>query len=90
MHQFDPMSALEVSPEERLEQYERLWAEPGFKKRLANFQDIMAPGEANEDYAEFVRNKLRARVKDPVVAKMLGPKNPPFGSKRLPCETGIL
>ena len=88
MHQFDPRSALAVSEEERLEQYERLWAEPGFKKWLANFQDIMVPGEANEDYAEFVRNKIRDRVKDPVVAEMLVPKDHPFGSKRLPCETG--
>jgi len=88
MHQFDPRSALAVSPEERLAQYESLWAEPGFKKWLANFYDIMMPGEANEDYAEFVRNKIRERVKDPVVAEKLVPKDHPFGSKRLPCESG--
>ena len=88
VHQFDPRSAMEVSPEERLEQYERLWAEPGFKKWLANFYDVMMPGEANEDYAEFVRNKIRERVNDPVVAKMLVPKDHMFGSKRLPCESG--
>src|SRR6266567_1823693 len=88
MHQFDPRSALAVSPEERLAQYERLWAEPGFKKWLANFQDIMTPGEANEDYAAFVRQKIRERVKDPVVAEKLVPKDHPFGSKRLPCESG--
>ncbi|HZC00813.1 MAG TPA: NAD(P)/FAD-dependent oxidoreductase, partial [Gammaproteobacteria bacterium] len=88
VHKFDPRSALEVSPEERLEQYERLWAEPGFKKWLANFYDIMLPGEANEDYAEFVRNKIRQRVKDPVVAEKLVPKDHMFGSKRIPCESG--
>ena len=88
MHEFDPRSALAVSLEERLAQYERLWAEPGFKKWLANFYDIMMPGEANEDYAEFVRTKIRERVKDPVVAEKLVPKDHPFGSKRLPCESG--
>ena len=88
MHQFDPRSALEVSAEERLAQHERLWIEPGFKKWLANFRDIMVPGEANEDYAEFVRNKIRERVNDPVVAEMLVPKDHPFGSKRIPCESG--
>jgi cation diffusion facilitator CzcD-associated flavoprotein CzcO len=46
------------------------------------------PGEANEDYAEFVRTKIRERVKDPVVAEKLVPKDHPFGSKRLPCESG--
>ena len=47
IHQFDPRSALEVSEEERREQYEKLWAEPGFKKWLSNFYDVMMPGEAN-------------------------------------------
>ena len=88
IHEFDPRSALQVSPEERLEQFEKLWAEPGFKKWLSNFYDVMIPGEANEDYAEFVRNKIRERVKDPVVAEKLVPKDHLFGSKRLPCETG--
>jgi len=88
MHEFDPRSAMEVSSEERLDQYETLWAEPGFKKWLSNFHDCMAPGEANEDYTEFVRNKIRARVNDPVVAEMLIPKDHTFGAKRVPCETG--
>src|SRR2546425_4034591 len=88
MHQFDPRSALAVSPDERLAPYERLWAEPGFKKWLANFYDIMMPGEANEDYAAFVRQKIRGRVTDPVVADKLVPTDHPFGSKRLPCESG--
>jgi len=88
IHEFDPRSALEVSPEERLEQYERLWQKGGFGKWLANFHDIMVPGEANEDYAEFFRNKIRERVNDPVVAEMLVPKDHMFGSKRLPCESG--
>jgi cation diffusion facilitator CzcD-associated flavoprotein CzcO len=88
MHQFDQRSAMSVSPEERLEQYERLWAEPGFKKWLANFHDIMIPGEANEDYAAFVRQKIRERVKDPAVAEKLVPTDHMFGAKRLPCESG--
>ena len=88
VHEFDNRSAMDVSPEERLEQYEKLWAEPGFKKWLSNFHDVMVPGEANEDYAEFVRNKIRERVHDPVVAEMLVPKDHMFGSKRLPCESG--
>ena len=88
MHLFDPRSAMDVSEEERREQYERLWQEPGFAKWLSNFYDVMLPGEANEDYAEFVRNKIRERVHDPEVAEMLVPKDHMFGSKRLPCESG--
>ena len=88
VHQFDPRSALDVAPEERLEQYERLWQEPGFAKWLSNYYDVMLPGEANEDYAAFFRDKIRERVHDPEVAEMLVPKDHMFGSKRLPCESG--
>ena len=88
MHEFDKRSAFSVSDEERVEQYERLWDEPGFAKWLSNFYDVMMPGPANEDYAEFFRNKIRERVKDPAVAEMLAPKDHMFGSKRLPCESG--
>lgn len=86
-YDFDRRKAMEVSKEERLKLYEELWALPGFKKWLGNFRDIMTDPAANEDFAEFVRNKIRARVKDPVVAEMLVPKDHPFGSKRIPLET---
>ena len=86
-YDFDPRSAMEVPREERLALYEELWALPGFKKWLGNFHDIMTNREANEDFAEFVRNKIRERVKDPVVAEKLAPKDHPFGSKRIPLET---
>ena len=85
---FDMRNTFDVPREERLDRYEELWAKPGFSKWLANFHDIMTNREANEDFAEFVRNKIRARVKDPVVAEKLVPKDHPFGSKRIPLESG--
>ena len=86
-YDFDSRNTFDVPKEKRLARYEELWALPGFSKWLANFHDIMTSREANEDFAEFVRNKIRARVKDPVVAEMLCPKDHPFGSKRIPLET---
>ena len=86
-HDFDPRFTLEVPKEERLALYEELWAQPGFKKWLGNFHDIMTNREANEDFAEFVRNKIRERVHDPEVAELLAPKDHPFGAKRIPLET---
>jgi len=86
-YDFDRRKVFEVPEEERLRIYEELWSQPGFKKWLGNFRDIMTDPAANEDFAEFIRNKIRQRVKDPEVAEMLVPKDHPFGSKRVPLET---
>ncbi len=86
-YNFDPRNTFDVPKEERLTFYEDLWSKPGFTKWLSNFHDIMTDREANEDFAEFVRDKIRARVHDPVVAEKLVPKDHPFGSKRIPLET---
>jgi cation diffusion facilitator CzcD-associated flavoprotein CzcO len=88
VHDFDRRKTLEVPKEERLAFYEDLWTQPGFKKWLSNFYDMMIDPAANEDFAEFVRDKIRQRVKDPVVAEKLIPRDHPFGSKRIPLETG--
>ena len=87
LHDFDPRSTFDVTPEERVAKYEELWAERGFSKWMGNFQDMLTDDAANEVYAEFVRNKIRERIQDPVVAEMLVPKDHPFGSKRIPLET---
>lgn len=87
VYDFDPRKTFDVPKEERLARYEELWVKPGFEKWLGNFHDIMTNPEANEDFAEFIRNKIRARVKDPIVAEKLVPKSHPFGSKRIPLET---
>jgi cation diffusion facilitator CzcD-associated flavoprotein CzcO len=88
VYDYDHRKTLQVPREERLAVYEKLWAQPGFSKWLANFQDIMTNREANEDFAEFARSKIRERVKDPVVAEKLVPKDHPFGAKRIPLESG--
>jgi len=87
MHDFDPRSAFDVSQEERLALYEELWAQAGFKKWLGGFREVVSNREINEEFSEFVRNKIRQRVKDPVVAEKLVPKDHPFGAKRPPLET---
>jgi cation diffusion facilitator CzcD-associated flavoprotein CzcO len=88
IHDFDPRSVFDVSPEERQARFEELWAQPGFSKWLGNFRDVMSDRKANELFAEFVRNKIRERVKDPIVAERLCPKSHPFGTKRVPLESG--
>ncbi|HIF10640.1 MAG TPA: NAD(P)/FAD-dependent oxidoreductase, partial [Sneathiellales bacterium] len=41
MHDFDPRSTFDLSPEDRLAFYEEIWAQPGFAKWFGCFQDIM-------------------------------------------------
>jgi len=80
-------NTFDVTPEEREAFYEEVWARPGFKKWFGNFRDLMTNREANELFCEFVRRKIRERVKDPAIAAKLCPTYH-FGAKRPPLETG--
>ena len=88
LHDFDTRSALAVSEEERLARYEELWAQPGFAKWLGNFGDTMSDLKANATMTEFCSNKIRERVNDSAVAEKLVPKDHPWGTKRVPLESG--
>jgi cation diffusion facilitator CzcD-associated flavoprotein CzcO len=88
VHAPDPRKALEVTPEEREEFWEKLYRTPGFGQWQGNFSDVLTDRAANALASEFAARKIRARVKDPVVAEKLIPKNHGFGTRRIPLETG--
>ncbi len=88
IHQADPRNALEVTPEEREAFYEKLYADPGFGIWMGNFRDILIDAEANATITDFMRRKIRERVKDPRIADLLTPKNHGFGTRRVPLESG--
>ncbi len=88
IHQVDPRKALEVSPEEREAFYEKLYGEPGFGIWMGNFRDVLVNQEANATITEFMRRKIRTRVRDPKVAEQLIPTNHGFGTRRVPLESG--
>ncbi|MCW5653183.1 NAD(P)/FAD-dependent oxidoreductase [Hydrogenophaga sp.] len=82
-------SALEVSDEERIKEFEFRWrgAGGGFRM-LRAFNDLLRNPVANRYAADFVRGKIRATVKDPAKAELLCPKDDlPFGTKRLCVDT---
>ena len=83
--QFNPASALEVTPEERQREYESRWVLGGFGF-MAAFADLLSDERANDTAAEFVRGKIRETVKDPDVAEALLPRNI-IGAKRLCIDT---
>jgi len=55
---------------------------------LGAFADALINPETNRKCAEFVRNKIRAIVKDPQTAELLCPNDHPIGSKRICVDTG--
>lgn len=82
-------SALDVSHDERLKEFEYRWrgAGGGFRM-LRAFSDLLRNPQANRYAADFVRSKIRGIVKDPKVAELLCPKDDlPFGTKRLCVDT---
>jgi cation diffusion facilitator CzcD-associated flavoprotein CzcO len=88
IHDADPRNALEVSPEEREAFYERRYAEPGFGIWMGNFRDILIDKAANATITEFMRRKIRERLRDPALADKLIPTNHGFGTRRVPLESG--
>ncbi len=80
-------SALEVTAEERLETYESLWAEGGFRFLHGSFKDIRTDVEANDTAAEFIRSKIRQIVRDQETVSKLLPTDHPLGSKRALIDT---
>jgi len=86
-HEPDRRGYHDVTPEERLELWDRLYASSGFAIWLRNFVEIFTDEEANEDFSAYVANRIRQRVNDPVVAEKLIPTDHGFGIQRVPLET---
>ena len=84
------VSALAVSDEERLAVYEAAWERGGFHFWAGTFNDVLIDEAANRTAYDFWRDKTRARLRDPLVAEMLAPTEPPypFGTKRPSLEQG--
>jgi cyclohexanone monooxygenase len=89
IHTFDSRSGLAVSAEEREAKFEELWQKPGFAFWFANFGDIMMNDEVNTHACEFIRRKIRERVRDPEVARKLLPDHP-FGPNACRSRTATM
>jgi cation diffusion facilitator CzcD-associated flavoprotein CzcO/acetyl esterase/lipase len=76
------LGALQVSEEERRTVYEAAWNSGDLLP--TTFADLLTGAAANETYCGFLREKIRAIVKDPATAEALCPKGYYYGTKR-PC-----
>ena len=56
---FIPKSVLEATPEEREQEFDRMWDSGGFAFWLANYQDMFFSKEANDIIADYLKRKIR-------------------------------
>ena len=80
-------SALDVPEDERNKSYEAKWQEGGSISYLYAYTDLLVNKQSNDTASEFVRNKIRATVKDRRTGELLAPKDHPIGTKRLCLDT---
>jgi len=87
-HPFDvrDQSALDVDDVERRKIYDAAWKTGGLRFRAA-FRDMLSATRANETASDFIRSKIREKVKDPATAAMLMPVDHGFATKRPPIDT---
>jgi len=86
-HEPDRRGFFEVTRDERLALWDRLYDEPGFGIWLRNFKEIFTDEKANAEFSEYIAERIRRRVKDPKVAEKLIPRDHGFGVQRVPLET---
>jgi cation diffusion facilitator CzcD-associated flavoprotein CzcO len=75
-----------VPPEKRRAIFEAGWEDGGFRFVFGTFDDLLVNETSNAAASEFIREKIRAIVKDPKTAELLCPtyafglKRPPLGN----------
>jgi acetone monooxygenase len=77
----------DLSSEARRAVLEELWEEGSLNFWVGSFAELFFDPQINEEISEFVRDKIRRRIKDPAVAKKLIPTGYGFGTRRVPLET---
>ncbi|MGI9327277.1 MAG: flavin-containing monooxygenase [Pseudomonadales bacterium] len=82
---YNEANALDVTAQERQQEYEARWARGGLPF-MAAFADLLFVPEANDTAADFLRGKIRGIVEDPETAERLLPSSV-VGCKRLCVDT---
>ena len=80
----------DCTPQQRQEILEEIYQNGSLKLWLAGFGEMFFVEEVSEAVSEFVREKMRARLKDPRLIDVLVPADYGFGTHRVPLETNYL
>ena len=80
----------DLTPDERRARLEDIYDNGSLKLWLASFAEIFFVEEISEEVSQFVREKMRARLKDDRLCDMLIPSDYWFGTHRVPLESNYL
>jgi cation diffusion facilitator CzcD-associated flavoprotein CzcO len=86
-HSPDRRGFWNLTREQRRAFWDELYEKPGFAFLAGNFPEIFLDETANREVSDYVAERIRGRVHDPVVAEKLIPRDHGFGTQRLPLET---
>ncbi|MEK6442089.1 flavin-containing monooxygenase [Pseudonocardia sp. T1-2H] len=78
------------TPQQRQDILEEIYQDGSLKLWLAGFGEIFFTEEVSEAVSEFVRAKMRDRLKDQHLIDTLVPTDYGFGTHRVPLENGYL
>lgn len=80
----------DLSPQQRREVIENCWNDGSLKLWLSSFAELFFDEAVNAEISEFVRAKMRERLRDPKLCDLLIPSDYGFGTHRVPLEQNFL
>ena len=86
-YDFEDRNFFDVDPAERQRILQRLWDDGSLNFWIGGFREVFFDEKVNAEFSDFVRQRIRERIKDPKVADKLVPQDYGFGTRRVPLET---
>lgn len=80
----------DLTPAQKRQRLEDNWQYGSLKLWLATCSEMFFDEAVNNEVSEFVREKMRERLKDPKLCEMLIPTDYGFGTHRVPLESNYL
>jgi cyclohexanone monooxygenase len=83
-----PRPSAVADPDAQREQvYDKYYRRGGFQMLISTYGDLLFSKEANDTAAQYIRDRIADRVRDPGLAELLSPTDHAYGTKRPPMET---
>ena len=79
-------SALMDTAEQHRRLYDHFYNGGAVRMIVSTYYDLLTDPQANATAAEYIRDRIRERVRDPQTAELLCPNDHPYGGKRAPFE----